>query len=84
MVDHTHTLGLDPESVVLGGASAGANPSAGAAVALRDRATATPCTSRPAALVFAYPLVHALIPQPSREAAAALAGVPADRDSHPP
>lgn len=60
--------------VFLGGASAGANLSAGAAVALRDRGAATPN-----GLLLAYPLVHATMPEPARATAPDLAGIPADR-----
>lgn len=73
MVSHAADLGTTGDSVLLGGASAGANLSAGAAVALRDRGEATP-----AGLLLAYPIVHAAVPDPSPAVAQALATLPAD------
>ena len=82
MVEHARGLGI--KDVVLGGASAGGNLSAGAAVALRDRAASgtagtTGTAATPAALFLAYPLVHAVMPTPSPEAEAAMDGVDPER-----
>ncbi len=74
MVAHVRQLSLDPASVVLGGASAGANLAAGAAVALRDRAG-----DAPGALFLAYPVLHAELPAAGPEAAAALTKIDPDR-----
>lgn len=60
--------------VVLGGASAGANLAAGAAVALRDRGTVPP-----SGLLLAYPLLHAAMPETAPETAKDLEGIPADK-----
>ena len=65
-------LGIDPGRVSVGGASAGANLAAGAALKLRD-ADGQP----PAALVFAYGVAHSVIPPMSAEHAALMREVPA-------
>lgn len=62
--------GADPERLVLGGASAGANLAAGACLRLRDEGRALP-----ASLVLAYPCLHAPLPEPSPELAQKLSGV---------
>lgn len=72
MVARAGAHGID--RVFLGGASAGANLAAGAAVALRDRRAATP-----AGLVLAYPLLHAAIPAPAPATAPDLEDIPRDR-----
>jgi acetyl esterase/lipase len=54
---------------VIGGASAGANLAAGAALRLRDEG------HPPSGVVLAYPLVHPVLPEPSSELAARLAAV---------
>ncbi|HTR95364.1 MAG TPA: alpha/beta hydrolase fold domain-containing protein [Trebonia sp.] len=64
-------LGIDPARITIGGASAGANLTAGAALKLRDRDGWAP-----AALVLAYPVLHARFPPPSASLAAALAELP--------
>jgi acetyl esterase len=64
-------LGVDPARITIGGASAGANLTAGAALKLRDRDRWVP-----AALVLAYPALHVRIPVPSASLAAALAELP--------
>lgn len=74
MTAHVRELGLDPDAIILGGASAGGNLAAGVAVGLRDRGTAVP-----AALYLAYPVLHATLPTPGPEAAAALAGIDPER-----
>lgn len=62
--------GADPQRLVLGGASAGANLAAGACVRLRDEGGVLP-----ASLVLAYPCLHAPLPQPSAELADKLQGI---------
>jgi acetyl esterase len=52
-VEHAEELGGNPEKVILGGASAGANLSAGAALEARDIGK-----QQPAALILAYPALH--------------------------
>jgi acetyl esterase/lipase len=54
----------------IGGASAGANLAAGAALRLRDEGRP------PLGVLLAYPLVHPVLPTPSRELAVALARLP--------
>ncbi len=65
-------LGGDPARVGLGGASAGGNLSAGAAVRLRDRGAVAP-----AALLLAYPVLHKELPEASDDLKAQLEGLPA-------
>lgn len=65
-------LGIDPGRVSVGGASAGANLAAGAALRLRD-ADGQP----PAGLIFAYGVAHPVIPPMSAEHAALMREVPA-------
>ena len=61
----------DSTRVALGGASAGGNLAAGAAVRLRDRGAATPV-----ALLLAYPVLHSTLPPASEELEALLVGLP--------
>ena len=65
------SLGIDPGKVSVGGASAGANLAAGAALKLRD-ADGEP----PAHLFFAYGVAHSVIPPMSAEHAALMREVP--------
>ena len=69
--DRADDLGVDPARITIGGASAGANLTAGAALKLRDRDGWVP-----AALVLVYPALHARTPSPSASLAAALAELP--------
>ncbi len=69
--DRAEDLGIDPARIAIGGASAGGNLTAGAAVKLRDRDGWVP-----AALVLVYPALHARIPAPSPSLAATLAELP--------
>jgi acetyl esterase len=69
--DRAHDLGIDPARITIGGASAGGNLTAGAAVKLRDRDGWVP-----AALVLVYPALHARMPSPSPSLAATLAELP--------
>src|SRR3984885_5066389 len=63
--DNASSLGIDPGKVCVGGASAGANLAAGAALKLRD-ADGQP----PAHLIFAYGVAHSVIPPMSADHAA--------------
>ena len=63
--------GADPARVSLGGASAGGNLAAGAAMRLRDRAT-----SLPALLALVYPVLHAPLPAAGAELESLLADLP--------
>ena len=70
MRDHA-ALGIDPDRIAVGGASAGANLTAGAVLKLRDRDGWLPRT-----LVFVYGVAHPVLPPPSPALAAALAELP--------
>ncbi|KJL47291.1 Carboxylesterase NlhH [Microbacterium hydrocarbonoxydans] len=67
-------FGAHPGRVALGGASAGANLSAGAAMRLRDRGTIAP-----ALLALVYPSLHDAILPPNAELARLLEDVPPAR-----
>jgi acetyl esterase len=69
--DQAGDLGVDPARITIGGASAGGNLTAGAAVKLRDRDGWVP-----AALALVYPALHARIPARSASLAVALAELP--------
>jgi len=73
-VANAPTYGADPERVSLGGASAGANLSAGAAMRLRDRGT-----TMPRVLALVYPSLHDGILPPHAETAQLLREVPPAR-----
>jgi acetyl esterase len=70
--DNAAELGVDPARVSLGGASAGANLAAGAALKLRD-ADGQP----PAQLIFAYGVAHPVLPPVSADQAVLMGEVPA-------
>ena len=70
VVDRAEELGIDQTRISLGGASAGGNLAAGAALALRDRARL-----QPASTLLLYPLLHPVLPVPSDELAAKIAGL---------
>jgi acetyl esterase len=59
------------DAVALGGASAGGNLAAGAALRLRDRGGA-----QPLAQVLVYPVLHAVLPEPDDELTALLDQLP--------
>lgn len=63
-------LGIDPRLLSIGGASAGANLTAGASLRIRDSGGA-----QPRSVLLVYPTFHAALPEPSAELAAALEGV---------
>jgi acetyl esterase len=69
--DGAAALDIDPARISIGGASAGGNLTAGAALKLRDRDGWVP-----ASLLLAYPALHAAVPAPSSELAATLAELP--------
>ena len=69
--DRAGDLGVDPARITIGGASAGGNLTAGAALKLRDRDDWAP-----AALALVYPVLHARVPTPAPSLAAALAELP--------
>jgi len=69
--DDPDVLGVPVEGLHLGGASAGANLSAGVALRLRDENR-----PRPASLVLVYPIFHSVLPTAGRDAAMAAAGLP--------
>ncbi|WP_202802649.1 alpha/beta hydrolase fold domain-containing protein [Microbacterium yannicii] len=73
-VDNARAYGADPGRVALGGASAGANLSAGAAMRLRDRGTTVP-----ALLALVYPSLHDGILPPNEETAELLRNIPPAR-----
>lgn len=66
-------LGIDPARLSIGGASAGANLAAGAALRVRDDRDPV----APAALLLAYPCVHAVLPAASDELEEKMREVPA-------
>lgn len=70
--DNAGALGIDPARLSLGGASAGGNLAAGAALKLRDEDG-----QLPAALLPIYPVAHAVLPPASASLAAKMADVPA-------
>ncbi len=58
--EHCGALGIDPRRLSLGGASAGANLAAGAALRARDEGRALPWR-----LLLAYPVLHDELPAPA-------------------
>lgn len=73
-VANARAYGAEPERVSLGGASAGANLSAGAAMRLRDRGT-----TAPRVLALVYPSLHDGILPPNAETVELLRDVPSAR-----
>jgi acetyl esterase/lipase len=69
--ENASSLGIDQAKVSVGGASAGANLAAGAALKLRDDGLP------PAQLIFAYGVAHSVIPPLSAEHTALMREVPA-------
>ena len=78
MRDSAAELGVDPDRIAIGGASAGGNLAAAAVLRLRDEDG-----WQPAALVPVYAVFHAVLPTPSPEVAALLAEVPPAVPLHP-
>ena len=72
VVRQAAALGIDADDVALGGASAGANLAAGAALRLRDEAD----RPGPSRVLLAYPCVHAVLPPLSGELAEKMSEVP--------
>jgi len=70
--DSAHLLGVDSGRITVGGASAGANLAAGAALRLRDHERSW----LPALVLLAYPVLHAAIPSPQPTLAAELRQLP--------
>lgn len=71
-VSNAERFGGSSDRVALGGASAGGNLAAGAAVRLRDRGGSTPSL-----LALVYPVLHAPLPTASTELQRLLADLPA-------
>jgi acetyl esterase len=69
--DNAVPLGVDPDRISLGGASAGGNLATGAALRLRDDDGWVP-----AALLLAYTTFHAVVPPPSTTLAPLLTEIP--------
>ena len=67
---HADELGIDPARLAIGGASAGGNLAAAAALRLAEEGRA------PAASLLLYPVLHPLQPEPNAEEAAALQATP--------
>ena len=72
VAQHAAELGIDRHRLAIGGGSAGGNLAAGAALRLRDTGGPLPWQ-----VLLAYPVVHAVVPEPSPELAAALERLPA-------
>jgi len=69
--EHAAEYGGRADAVAVGGASAGGNLAAGAALRLRDGAG-----PQPLAQVLVYPVLHAVLPEPDPELEAILAQLP--------
>jgi acetyl esterase/lipase len=78
MRDSAERLGVSVDNIVFGGASAGANLTAGAALRLRDAGG-----QQPRSVILAYPLVHPDLPTPRAQLAEKLAALP-DEARFPP
>ena len=77
-VQHATEWGIDSGRVSLGGASAGGNLAAGAAMRLRDAGG-----PHPVSLMLAYPLVHSVLPEPTAALARMIALLPAEARFEP-
>ena len=69
-VEQAPALGIEPDKLCLGGASAGANLAGGAAMYLKDIGK-----QLPAKMLLAYPFLHSTVPQ-LKEASAVMASLP--------
>lgn len=69
-VDNSPALGIDPARICIGGASAGGNLAAGAALYLREQGES------PWQVLLAYPVLHPKLPPPGPELADAVARLP--------
>lgn len=76
--EHAADLGIDGDRLSLGGASAGGDLAAGVALRLRDAGG-----PQPASLMLAYPLVHAVLPEPAAELAQKITVLPPDARFEP-
>ncbi|WP_120338063.1 alpha/beta hydrolase [Cryobacterium soli] len=77
-LEHAAELGIDSGRLSLGGASAGGDLAAGAALRLRDAGG-----PQPSSLLLAYPLVHSALPHPAAELAQKIEVLPADARFEP-
>lgn len=77
-VEHAADFGGDPARVGIGGASAGGNLAAGAAMRIKDRGGV-----QPAGLALVYPVLHAELPPGTPELDELLGGLP-DALTFPP
>lgn len=75
VLDHRSTLNISG-TVHLGGASAGGNLVAGAAMRIRDGDPAAGGADAPASVILAYPTLHAVQPPPSDELSDYLLALP--------
>jgi acetyl esterase len=69
--DNAGRIGVTLDNIAFGGASAGANLTAGAALRLRDAGG-----QQPRSVILVYPLVHPDLPTPRPEVAAKIATLP--------
>ncbi|WP_417563917.1 alpha/beta hydrolase fold domain-containing protein [Microbacterium sp.] len=76
-VQNAARFGAVADRVAIGGASAGGNLSAGAAMRLRDRAAEHSDAGVPSVVALVYPVVHAVLPPAGEELEGLLAGLPA-------
>ncbi|KQR51776.1 hypothetical protein ASF88_09165 [Leifsonia sp. Leaf336] len=70
---NAESLGVEPSLLSLGGASAGGNLAAGAALRLRDEGS-----EQPWRIVLAYPMLHPHLPELSAELAPKVAALPVE------
>ncbi|WP_062289503.1 alpha/beta hydrolase fold domain-containing protein [Demequina phytophila] len=76
--EHATDLGGVAHAVAIGGASAGGNLAAGAALRLRDRGANVPSAS-----CLIYPVLHSTLPEPDEELAAKIARLTSGFDMSP-
>ncbi|MFF1572544.1 alpha/beta hydrolase [Leifsonia sp. NPDC058292] len=82
VLDHRSELNITG-TVHLGGASAGGNLAAGAALRLRDKDPSAVSAEVPKTVILAYPTLHSVQPEPSDELAAHLQTIPVERRNAP-
>ncbi|WP_062464103.1 alpha/beta hydrolase fold domain-containing protein [Demequina soli] len=78
LAEHALDLGGHARAVAIGGASAGGNLAAGAALRLRDRGENVPSAS-----CLIYPVLHPVLPDPDEELAAKVAALTSGFDMSP-